>query len=55
MAAPPDVVLECGCFIHCDEATLTMRISPCRQDCKVLRFALEEAEARGVPVGFEES
>ena len=52
---PDDVVLPCGCFIHCDEATREMRISPCQMDCRYLAMALDEAQAQSRPVEYRES
>jgi len=49
---PDDVVMPCGCFIHCDEATKEMRVSPCRPDCRILALALQEATEQGKPVEY---
>ena len=49
---PGDAVLPCGCFLHCDEETNELRISPCRLSCPNLEAAIGETKAQSKPVSF---
>jgi hypothetical protein len=49
---PDDVVLSCGCFIHCDvvDGVNRLTLSACKPGCRVIALTMEAGDERGVPI-----
>lgn len=53
---PDDAVLSCGCVIRCAviDGVNTLTMVACREGCRNVAMALEEADAQGKPVTVRE-